>query len=85
MANGNDGEGVADAAAMPKPTVEYVKPKFKRGAIQLPVEIKIPAAIANEAGIGRFLWLEKDSEIPKIALEWLIADARYTGWFTKKQ
>jgi hypothetical protein len=72
-------------APTPAPTVEYVKPKFKRGAISFPQGVKIPGVVAKEVGISRNLVLEKESEIPVAALKWLMADARYSGWFTKKQ
>lgn len=96
MADTNVGEGAETAAEeiandmplndpAPEPTIEYVKPKFKQRGVSLPVEVKIPHVIASQAGIARFLWLEKDSEIPEVALGWLMSDARYVGWFTKRQ
>ncbi len=79
----NNGDDIEPQDSVPGPTVQYEKPKFKRG-VDLPVKVKIPNAIAQAAGIGRFLALDKDSEVPSVALEWLKSDSRYSGWFTKK-
>jgi hypothetical protein len=81
MAKDNGGEGANDA---PEPTIEYVKPNFKRRGVSLPTQVKIPVSVALRAGISRFLLLERDSKIPKVALDWLKSDARYSGLFTKK-
>ncbi len=66
-----------------EPTIKYVKPKFKRGAVALPQRIKIPHVVAAQSGISRQLLLQKEEEVPESAYEWLKADPRYTGWFTK--